>query len=240
MQAHPAESPQTLVLSYLAIRRAIGYVGLSLPILLGPIGWLVHGIGLQENMSSYYHTPMRDIFVGVMCAIGIFLFCYRGYSRWEEWTGNVSCVSAIVIALCPLDANSDPLHQRTFVGYMHSAAGAAFFTTLAVYSLFHFPRRKSEDSLPETSHPSELDRRARNLVYYVSGGVIVLCLIAMGSSFFLMPTRLRETLDSWGFVFWMEWIAVWAFSAAWLAKGRALFADVAVPLGRLQQIIRRR
>ena len=28
----------------------------------------------------------------------------------------------------------------------------------------------------------------------------------------------------------MEWVAVWAFAAAWLTKGRAILADIAVDL----------
>jgi hypothetical protein len=64
-----------LVPSYLAIRRAIGAIGLILPLLLGPLGWLIFGVEIQDNMSSYYHTSLRDVFVGAMCAIGIFLFC---------------------------------------------------------------------------------------------------------------------------------------------------------------------
>ncbi len=50
----------TLVISYQGVRRAIGVVGLLLPILLGPVGWLF-GVPIQDNMSSYYHTPMRDV-----------------------------------------------------------------------------------------------------------------------------------------------------------------------------------
>ena len=28
----------------------------------------------------------------------------------------------------------------------------------------------------------------------------------------------------------MEWVAVWAFAAAWLTKGRAILAEIAVDL----------
>jgi hypothetical protein len=78
-----SESTRTLVVSYLSVRRAIGGIGLALPVILGPVGWLVFGIEIQDNISSYYHTVLRDVFVGAMCAIGIFLFCYRGYD-WIE------------------------------------------------------------------------------------------------------------------------------------------------------------
>ena len=81
VQGYQRRRADTLVLSYLSIRRSLGLLGLLLPILLGPVGWLTLGIDIQENMSSYYHTPLRDVFVGVLCAIGIFLFCYAGTTR---------------------------------------------------------------------------------------------------------------------------------------------------------------
>lgn len=40
----------------------------------------------------------------------------------------------------------------------------------------------------------------------------------------------RLLLNQWNFLFWMESIAVWAFAAAWLTKGRAIFAEIGVEL----------
>src|SRR3954447_13327075 len=93
------ESTHSIVLSYLSVRRAIGAIGLLLPIVLGPVGWLVFGIEIQDNMSSYYHTALRDVFVGSLCAIGIFLFCYRGYDWIKRWTAFLGCLSALGVAL---------------------------------------------------------------------------------------------------------------------------------------------
>lgn len=215
---------RALVVSYLDIRRAIGVIGLLLPMMLGPVGWFVFGIEIQENMSSYYHTDLRDVFVGAMCAIGIFLFCYRGYDWIERWTANIGCVFALGVALFPLDANSDPLHQRSVVGYLHTVCGAAFFLTLAFYSLYHFPSTKPEK---HEIAPHELQR---NFVYRASGFVILLSLMAMGAQLFLFPAGWRRWLDDYNFLFWMEWVAVWSFAAAWLTKGRAILADFAVDL----------
>ncbi len=88
----PAKT-HSLVVSFMGVRRAIGFMGFFLPIVLGPIGWLM-GIPIQDNMSSYYHTPLRDVFVGTLCAISVFMFVYRGYSAIENWTANFGCLSA--------------------------------------------------------------------------------------------------------------------------------------------------
>ena len=217
-------STQTLVVSYLGVRRAIGGIGLMLPIMLGPVGWLVFNIPFQANMSSYYHTGLRDVFVGSLCAIGIFLLCYRGYDWVENWTANLGCLSALGLALFPLDPQSDPLHQRSAVGYLHSVSGGIFFLTLAFYSLYHFPSRR-RDKREEGRHEPY-----RNLIYRTSGVVILLSMMGMGAYLFLIPADLRRRFDAYHFLFWGEWIAVWAFAAAWLTKGRAILADIAVEL----------
>src|SRR3954453_1204141 len=214
----------TLVISYLGVRRAIRAVGLLLPILLGPVGWLVFGVEIQDNMSSYYHTLLRDVFVGALCTIGVFLFCYRGYDWIESWSANLGCLSALGLALFPLDANSDPLHQRSFVGWLHTVSGGVFFLTLAFYSLYHFPSTRAE------KHESAPHEAERNFVYRISGVVILLSLIAMGAYLLLFPEGWRRRFDDYNFLFWMEWVAVWAFAAAWLTKGRAILADIVVDL----------
>ncbi len=224
MIQHLSKSTHTLVVSYLGVRRAIGAIGLLLPVVLGPVGWLVFGIEIQDNMSSYYHTVLRDVFVGAMCAIGIFLFCYRGYDWIESWTANFGCLSALGVALFPLDANSDPLHQKSVVGYFHTVSGGAFFLTLAFYSLYHFPTSKAEK---REVAPHEAQR---NFVYRTSGAVILLSMIAMGAYLFLIPEEWKRLCNDYNFLFWMEWVAVWSFAAAWLTKGRAILADIAVDL----------
>lgn len=198
--------------------------GLLLPIVLGPIGWLVFDIEIQNNMSSYYHTPLRDVFVGTLCAMGIFLFCYRGHDRVEDWTANIGCVCALGVALCPLDENSDLLLQRSMAGYLHTLAGGAFFLILAFYSLYHFPSSKPGKAEPEP-HVQQ-----RNLVYRTSGIVILLAMLAMGAYLFVLPADWRKVCDDFNVLFWLEWIALWAFAAAWLIKGRTLGSDMAIEL----------
>jgi hypothetical protein len=221
---HLSKSTRTLVVSYLSIRRGIGMIGFALPLILGPIGWLFFGIEIQDNMSSYYHTALRDVFVGALCAIGIFLYCYEGYDWIESWTGNLGCISALGVALFPLDPNSDPLYQRSIVGYLHTFFGGAFFLTLAFYSLYHFPRR------PDPNAEISSRDAERNFVYRSSGIVILLSMLMMGAYLFAIPPELKAICNDYNLLFWLEWIAVWAFASAWLTKGHAIFAEIAIEL----------
>ncbi len=223
MNPNLSDKTNALVLSYKGIRRAIGFSGFLLPVVLGPVGWLLFGIEIQDNISSYYHTPLRDVFVGTMCAIGIFLFCYRGHDAVENWTANVGCIAALGVALFPLDEHSDPLLQKSLSGYIHTLCGAVFFLTLAAYSLYHFPNSQSDGEIEP--HVAE-----RNFVYRTSGLVILLSMMAMGTYLFLLPKAWSNWLNDYNFLFWMEWIAVWAFASAWLTKGRTILADIGIEL----------
>ena len=213
---------QPLVVSYFGLRRAIGVSGLLLPIVLWPVGWWLFKVPIQDNMSSYYYTPLRDVFVGTMFAIGVFLFCYRGNDWIENLTANVGCVAAIGVALMPLDPNSDPLLQKSWVGYVHTVCGGIFFVTLAFYSLVHFPRSDGTSD--------NLNNSLRNFVYRASGIVILMSLAVMGAYLLFLDSTAKQQFNTYHVLFWGEWIAVWAFSAAWLTKGRALVADLAVQL----------
>ncbi len=100
---------------------------------------------------------------------------------------------------------------------------------LTIYSLYHFPIRSSrsdgEASIEVENHPLE-----RNLVYITSGLVILFSLIAMGIYLLLIPATWKQFLNDYNFLFWMEWVAVWAFASAWLTKGRVIFAEIAIDL----------
>jgi hypothetical protein len=67
------------VRSYVTVRFAIGVLGLALPFLLvlvEPI--LFDGQPFPRgSLSAYYYSGMRELFVGVLWAIGVFLVLYK-------------------------------------------------------------------------------------------------------------------------------------------------------------------
>ncbi len=56
--------------TYLALRKAVGWIGILLPLVL-ILGMLLifRGDAIQKTISQYYYTGMRDVFVGALCAI---------------------------------------------------------------------------------------------------------------------------------------------------------------------------
>ena len=71
----------SLALSYLVLRRIIGLLGFLFPFVLSLGALILFQTGIQSSISSYYHTGMGDVFVGILCVIGVFLFSYKGFDN---------------------------------------------------------------------------------------------------------------------------------------------------------------
>ena len=90
----------SLALSYLGVRRAIGVIGILLPFVLLIGAWLIDRVGVQASISDYYYTVMRNVFVGSMCANGVFFLSYR-YAKVDTVVSSLIGLAAIGVALFP-------------------------------------------------------------------------------------------------------------------------------------------
>src|SRR5215217_9747410 len=92
---------RTLVHSYLFLRRAIGFIGIALPFVLVLGKLVVDGDGMLTSISGYYYSGMRDVYVGSLCAIGVFLLSYRGYGFIDDIAADIAAAGAFGVALFP-------------------------------------------------------------------------------------------------------------------------------------------
>ena len=76
--------------SYLALRKAVGWIGIVLPFVLMFGALLLKDEVIQESISHFYHTKMGDVFVGALCAVALFLFFYSGHDKLDNWAGNMA------------------------------------------------------------------------------------------------------------------------------------------------------
>lgn len=205
-----------LVISYLHLRRAIGIIGTALPFTLVLGKWLLDGWGIQASMSAYYYTSMRDVFVGSLCATGVFLLSYRGYERADRVAGNLACIFAVGIALFPTTPLTGASATQTLVGHVHLIFASAYFLTLAYFSLALF--RKTNPAKAMTAR-----KKQRNIVYALCGYTILSCLGLVVIDFVFLKHSVLQVVDP---VFWLESVAVLAFGISWLTKGEAILADV--------------
>jgi hypothetical protein len=202
---------ERVFVSHLTLRRAVGAMGILLPPIM-VIGCWFSGCTdpVQQSISAYYGTDMRDIFVGILFVTGWFLFAYRGYDRRDNLAGDLACVFALGVALFPVTDPPGPI--RT----LHHVFASALFLTLTYFSLFLFTKTKP-------GRPLTRGKILRNRVYIGCGVIMLACLVMVPvyCQFFdhLPIAQLKP-------VFWLEALALWAFGVSWAVKGETILRDV--------------
>lgn len=216
-----SETPE--LISFLTLRKSIGWLGCLLPFVL-ILGSLLFGDchQVQPSISHYYFTNMREVFVGILCAVGLFLFSYRGHSRLDSISANLAGVFGLGVAVFPTDKIAIQNCQTDVVSFIqweanasiHYSCAALFFLTLAFMSLFLFTKSKYkwEDQTPE--------KRGRNLVYKVCGYLMIFSIAIIA-----VRVPLFHADDNSRIVFWFETLALLSFGISWLTKGEALLRD---------------
>jgi hypothetical protein len=218
----PAGARDDVVRAYYRIRRTVGWLGLALPVVLVAGGWASQG-GVEPSISDYYHTLMRDAFVGVLTAIGLFLITYPGHDPAagehvsDDVITTVAGIAAFGVAYfpneTPMNANLLGSVTQQALGYqaaagLHYLSAVVFLSALAAMCLRKFAR---------TARP------LRRRIYRTCGWVIVAmtgAVIAASGLRLAGPEAARHMVADTMLILWFEAIAIWAFALAWLVKGR--------------------
>ena len=202
-----SDTPRSIV-SYLTLRRAVGALGVALPLLLS-LGCLAFGAcgGIKDSISDYYATEMRDVLVGVLFAIGWFMFSYSGYDRRDDIAGNLACLFALGTALFP---NSSP---SKLISTLHFVSAAGMFLVLSYFAFFLFTK--------SSGSPTD-EKKRRNTIYRICGVVMLSCIVLIPLSILVLSDAFVAAVKP---VFWLETLALWAFGVSWFIKGETLWKD---------------
>lgn len=217
------EQPQ--VISYTFLRRTLGILGVSLPIVL-ILGSIIIGDchEVQSSISNYYHTKMRNVFVGFLFALSLFLWTYKGYSssKWDNRLGNISCFLGLGVVFFPtavtqaeLTTCISSISDNGIVGVLHLIFAASFFICLAFFSISIFTKGVTQATTQKIK---------RNLLYKICG-YAMLVNIAIMAIYVVFLRKPYPNLEQYSPVFWLEAISLWAFGLSWLTKGGLLFKD---------------
>lgn len=221
----PEQRTLELVQSFTRVRLALGLLGLALPVILFVGGMMDEprpGGGMEPTISHFYHTTYRDIFVGALCAIGVFLISYRGYPRsqgeWinDDWLATMAGVSAFGLAFFPNEGGGNALvtvAQRV-VGpeqapMYHYSFALTFFLSLAGFCFFKFAKTTS---------------RRRWWVYMCCGTGIMLALVLTAVAVYfkeIVQGAAGAFVERSSLIFYLEALGVWAFAISWITKSRA-------------------
>lgn len=191
--------------SYRTLRRLLGELGILLPWLL----YFRNELNWETSISDFYYTPASSIFTGVMIALGLFLFTYRGHpidNDKNEWISdnaltNIGGFMAILTALIPTTCSDGvSCHFNGSIGTIHLVCAAMFLAIMGGVVFFKF-----------TLSPN----RKWYFLYKASGIIVWASLVGIGIYLWLK----KEGDFEYG-VLVGEIIALTAFGIAWLVKGR--------------------
>ncbi len=204
-------SPDASIISYMTLRKFVGLLSLTLPFII-VIGSFIldHPPRLQISLSAYYYSHMRNVLVGTLCGVSMFLFSYHGYNRTDSIISKLSGLFALGIAFFPTSLADD---KSDINSKLHYISAGIFFALLSYMSIFLFTK---------TSGNITPEKRKRNRIYIICGIIMIVSVIGIPVDSipavhklisFLKPTLIFETL------------ALAAFGLSWLTKGEFLLKD---------------
>ena len=226
------------IISYLSLRKIVGAIGILLPFVLR-IGIIAFSHQIPYSISSYYYSPMRNILVASLCALGVFLLAYKGYDGLDTGITNVAGGAAIGVALFP---TSDPSFSPAWVGHVHPVFAAVAMLSLALMALQftqtgplggqaaagEAKRDWRQDIkrlwlalLFRYQDPGNPQKVKRNKIYSRCAWLILLGVaLAVAQNFW---PESAKNVTQW--LFWFEALAVVAFGFSWFVKGETIVKD---------------
>lgn len=250
--APPANLDQHILRSYSVLRWFMVGFGFVLPLLLVVGGtsswwWLKEALPVQDSLSAYYHAGnpcipfqgvYRDLFVGLLAAIGFCLVIYTGFGKLENWLLNFAGFSLLGVAYfstdwpnpaalesCRLIPGFEPFKASLLLGLpvsIHTFSAVIFFLAITLTNVL------TALNTVEIIGGRNKQRFWRN-VYRVFRFImpVSLCIV-------LLLLRGDKRL-----ILWLEWAGIWAFSLYWLLKSIEILStklDVDIVNGKYEWI----
>ena len=225
----PDPRPNPDMSTVLRLRRAIGAIGLTLPFVLLANVYLFD-VPMQESISDFFYTELREVFVSAAAGVGLFLVAYEGYCREPEeilsdrMVSTISGVAVFTTAFIPTLCDRENCYQPLALfdrlippsmdqiqQNIHFSAAGLFLIFMGITSIRLFTRCSVADY---GSH-----KKRRNQCYRGFGWTIIAMVILIGVVKIFLPEHGKIWDANWSFTFWAESVALWALGLSWLLKG---------------------
>jgi hypothetical protein len=218
---------QAIIISFLQLRRAIGWCGIALPIFLFlAFTFQYPHCSLPPSISHFYYTGLGTYFTGTLFAVAIFLFHYRMPEKTDRLAAQIAAVAALVVACCPTNPYCNSCITCIQIEWiphpiatkLHYGAALVFFLVLAFFCICLFT--KTHVNLPET--PQKI---IRNRLYTICGYTILICIALLALQEWQWFIQRVPLIKGSSTTFVAESIALLAFGISWLVKGETLWKD---------------
>lgn len=212
---------KALIISYLALRKSVGLLGVSLPFASVAGSFVFGGCRtILPSVSQYYYSVMGNFFVGSLCGVAIFLFSYKGYTQWDNILSNAAGIFALCSAFFPthlskfyLECDVNLTDCSDLSDRIHIVASALFFITLAVMSIFLFTK---------SQEPVTPEKLKRNKMYRICGYTMLGAILLIG---LYQVKPIYAIFKPYKITVFLETAALLAFGFSWLTKGQFLLKD---------------
>jgi hypothetical protein len=189
---------------------------------------------------------MRNVFVGALCALGVFLVAYRGYDGVDDAITDVAGFAVIGVAFfptkpavctggtgaCPASSVARLSTSQQVVGNIHLVLAASALIALGLMALRFAKRGRTPSGLSGMGQlryglgfgaPGEGWRRryAGETAIYRASGLTVLGCVVLAALSNLLPASIKA---HWPWLFIFESAAIFAFGVSWFVKGRTIQA----------------
>ncbi|WP_343748959.1 DUF998 domain-containing protein [Fluviicola sp.] len=236
------------IISYLRLRKTIGWLGVSLPFTLLIVNFLINRFNVlnraffinpkcsmvyksgnqwKSSISHYYYSTAGELFTGVLIAVALFMFCYKGHKKRRGEKGlsdnaltNLTGIFALGVVVFPTSSEeciTDNL--RVFLssectGYIHFTMASLFFICLAIMSMVNFRR---------TADQVSFGLKKQHKLFLLCG-YMMLSSLALIFVYSVWIEGSFRWLDNCNPVFCLEAIALVFFGISWLGKGQVDFS----------------
>jgi hypothetical protein len=233
-----------LIISYLGLRKAIGWLGMLLPFILLAGNFIFNKLDLLNNkffvnlkcsevyvaanffkpsISHYYYSTVGELFTGTLIAVAIFMFSYTGHKKRKGEFGfsdnaltNIVGLSALGVVVFPTgSAVCISDNLRTFVSTANS--GYIHFTMATIF--FVALSFLCIFNFRRTADKVSFGTKKHHNTFRFCGIAMLTC-IALIFIYSVWGENKINWLDNIKPIFWLEAIALIFFAISWLIKGQ--------------------
>lgn len=247
MNSSIEESNNALSISYLHLRKLIGYLGMSLPFVLWLGNYAINkidllnnslfvdsafsehytpGSNLKSSISHFYYSTTGELFTGTLIAVALFLFCYRGYKKQPGERGfsdniltNIAAFAALGVVIFPTAGDGKIIDNLRIFQTSILCQYIHFFMA----SLFFTSKIILVTwNFRRTGNPKTFGTKKSHLLFLCCGLGMAFSLILIFIYALFLSTAF-PVLQQFNVIYWLETLSLCCFGIAWLVKGKVDF-----------------
>lgn len=211
----PDRSDQQLI-DYRLLRLLMGAVAISMPFVV----WIFSDVPLT-SISASHLTDARDIYVGMLFAVGTFLIAYTGSGSSNKEKGiqillsTLGGIAAFTAALFPITRDCTPADTST---HIHNVGAILLFVVLGYFCLWPFRKRA------EISKSDKAPRRLKLYIFCGAGIYAILVFLIVINILISQELLSCELLNiKYRVIFVAEFFMLIFFGLAWFVAGKWWF-----------------